>query len=149
MRVQFPCPHFTSNAAIGRRLWHGGRGQNWRLILVCHGQLWGGGGVGSQARYHGEKTSDFLSRAKNTAHDWICNSGMWSLGQNQSWSQSAGLKEAWCCVCSRTKAVCTPRMGPKGGLPAGLQSGGTLLLHIQAPAQGLPPEVHLLPAGPR
>lgn len=50
---------------------------------------------------------------------------------------------------SREEAVCAARVGSEGRLPAGLQPGGALLLHLQAPAQGHAAALHLLPTGPR
>lgn len=47
------------------------------------------------------------------------------------------------------EAVCTARVGSESRVPAGLQPGGTLLCHLQAPAQGHPAALHLLPPGPR
>lgn len=52
--------------------------------------------------------------------------------------------------CSWAQAVCPPRVGPEGRIPVGLQPGGALLIHLQAPAQGWhPAALHLLPPGPR
>lgn len=47
------------------------------------------------------------------------------------------------------ETVCTARVGSESCVPAGLQPGGDLLCHLQAPAQGHPAALHLLPAGPR
>lgn len=50
---------------------------------------------------------------------------------------------------SWAQAVCPPRVGPEGCIPVGLQPGGALVVHLQAPAQGWHhAALHLLPPGP-